>query len=259
MFKKVLIGLLIIYVAGCSALYMLQDQFLFDPSKLSEDFEFWRGEEVEIEVDQSIFLNCLHLKEPRSQGVVLYLHGNRGSNRRCLRQAERFTGQGFDVFMPDYRGYGKSDGQLHSSRQMYRDMQKVYDYLRSIYREDQIIIAGYSIGTGMASFLAAQNDPAHLLLIAPYISIVNLKNRIFPLIPNFLLRFPFNNEKFLSTARCQTTLFHGTADRIIPFDSSEKLVTIDADRINLITLRGTSHRGSIFHNSIPNVISRIGG
>ncbi|MFQ5448656.1 MAG: serine aminopeptidase domain-containing protein, partial [Saprospiraceae bacterium] len=98
----------ILYAVLCAGLFLGQERILFHPGKLPEDYVFRAGEEVEIGVDDGVSLNCLWLKEPASKGVILYLHGNKGSNRRCLHQAQTMTGNGYDIFMPDYRGFGKS-------------------------------------------------------------------------------------------------------------------------------------------------------
>lgn len=247
--KKVIIGIGISYIVLCAVLYVAQDYIIFDPVKLDESFRFREGTEVEVPVDGNISLNCLLIPHENAQGVILYLHGNRGSNRRCLRQADMLTGMGYDVFMPDYRGFGKSEGRITSQKQMLKDIQAVYDHLKQSYDESQIVIVGYSLGTGMASYLASENHPRHLFLVAPYLSFWDLKNRKFPLVPDFLIKYPLNNKKYLANARCPVTLFHGTEDEVIPFDSSEQLKALNPSIIELVRMDDTGHRRSIFHQS----------
>ena len=152
--KGVLKAIFILYGLLCIGLWFVQDKLLFNPSKLPENYVFSKKNEVEIEVDKGIFLNALWIREENPKGVILYLHGNRGSNKRCQHQARNMANNGYDILMVDYRGYGKSDGEIYSQEQVYADVQKVYDYLKESYREDQIILAGYSLGSGMASYLA---------------------------------------------------------------------------------------------------------
>lgn len=236
-----------VYIIACVGLYFLQDRIIFRPQPLPETHHFRTGAEVEIPVEDGIALNALWIREARSKGVILYLHGNRGSNRRCLRQTRGMQGHGYDIFMPDYRGYGKSDGSITSEAQMHADIQKVYDYLKQHYRETQIIVLGYSLGTGMATYLTAHNDPQQLVLVAPYLSMVNLKNRWAPVIPNFIVRYPLKSADWISKIEQQITLFHGTEDNVIPFDSSEELQQLNPERSQLITLQGESHRGALFN------------
>ncbi len=247
----------IIYLLLCMALFFDQERIIFRPDKLSENYQFRTGEEVEISVANGIDLNCLWLKEPASQGVILFWHGNRGSNRRCLRQAQRMSGNGYDIFMPDYRGFGKSDGQMRSGKQMLADAQGVYDWLKERYREDQIVVVGYSLGTGPATYLASQNDPSRLLLLAPYQSMAFLKNRIAPFIPDFLLKYPLRSIEYMEEVDCPVTLFHGTADEVIPYENSVALQQVDPARIELVRLEREGHRGTIFNSLFQRRVTQL--
>jgi len=254
--KRLLWFGLVIYILGCSALYFMQDSLIFDPHQIHESHKFRQGEEIELEVDDGVYLNMLHQKRRNPKGVVIYLHGNRGDIRRCLHQANSFIPSNYDFILPDYRGYGKSDGKIFSQRQMYEDVQHVYDYAKKQYAEKDIIVTGYSLGSGMASYLAANNDPSKLVLVAPFVSINNLKNRYAWFIPDFLVKYPLNNYKHLQQIKCPATIFHGTADRVIPYDSSEKLEKVEGD-ITLVTLNNTSHRKAIFHDKLRRWFSNL--
>jgi pimeloyl-ACP methyl ester carboxylesterase len=243
--KRLGVLVLSLYVIFCGVLYFTQERIIFNPDKLPEDFDFRMGEEVEITVEKDISLNCLWLKDPHSKGVILYLHGNRGSNRRCLRQAETMAGNGYDIFMPDYRGYGKSDGEIESEAQMQSDVQQVYDFLKKHYAEEKIVLVGYSLGSGMATWLASNNHPQQLLLLAPYTSMVDLKNRMVPFVPDFVLKYPLKSEDYLRRVDVPVTMFHGTSDEVIPFESSEKLQALNPDLFHLISMH-EGHRGVIF-------------
>lgn len=243
--KRLVILAFVLYGIFCCILYFSQERIIFNPDKLPADYTFGIGEEVNLEVEQGISLNCLWLKEPASKGVILYLHGNRGSNRRCLHQAETMAGNGYDIFMPDYRGYGKSSGEIESETQLKRDIQQVYDFLKKHYPEKEIVVAGYSLGSGLAAFLAATNQPQQLIMLAPYTSMIDLKNRMLPFVPDFVLKYPLKSEEYLRKTDLPVTLFHGTSDEVIPFEYSEKLQAIRPGAIRLIAAR-EGHRGIIF-------------
>ncbi len=245
--KRLVYFIVILYASVCLALFLFQEKIFLFPDKLPESHVFRLGEEVEIEVEKGVSLNCLWIKKKPAKGVILYLHGNRGSNRRCLHQALNMEGHGYDIFMPDYRGYGKSDGKTTSDQQLYNDVQQVYDYLKEYYPEGSIVVVGYSLGTGMASYLAAHNQPQQLVLLAPFISLVDMKNRHVPVIPDFLLKYEFRNDLYLEQVQCPVTLFHGTNDRIIPYESSVVLQKIKPASTQLVTLNGEGHRGTIFN------------
>ncbi len=256
-FKRLLIFFAFLYFAFCTVLYFVQERIILQPDSLPDNYEFRQGEEVEIEVDANISLNCLWIKEAPSKGVILYLHGNRGSNRRCLHQALNMAGNGYDIFMPDYRGFGKSDGEVRGDSQLYADMEKVYVFLKQHYSEEQIVVAGYSLGTGMASYLAANYKPQQLWLLAPYVSMIDMKNRHIPIVPNIFLKYHLRNDKHLSSSQCPVTLFHGTNDRVIPYEASEILKKIRQESTELVTLRGEGHRGTIFNSVFKRRVSEL--
>lgn len=82
--------------------------------------------------------------------------------------------------MMDYRGYGKSEGSIKNEDELYSDVQEVYNYLKSFYNENKIIVLGYSIGTGPAAFLASKNHPKELILQAPYYSLPDAMHHLRP-------------------------------------------------------------------------------
>lgn len=245
-----------VYIIGCGLLYYSQERIIFHPDKLGEDYVFDEGDEVELPVGDGISLNCLWMKEPASKGVILYLHGNKGSNRRCYHQAQTMAGNGYDIFMPDYRGFGKSDGEIVSEAQLFSDVQAAYDFLKKKYAEDKIVVVGYSIGTGMASYLAANNHPQQLVLLAPYTSVVDLKDGRAPFLPDFLLKYPLKNEEFLQGIKFPVTLFHGSFDEVIPFSCSEKLHAINPGLFKLVSLP-EGHRGVIFSPIFQETVRKI--
>lgn len=255
--KRIFIFLFALYCIICALLFFNQEQIIFLPDTLPKGHQFRKGEEFEIKVAEDVSLNTLLIKAPQSKGVILYLHGNKGSNRRCIRQADQFTGNEHDILLVDYRGYGKSDGQIRSEAQLHADIEKVYDWILKRYQPEQISVIGYSLGTGMASRLAANKQVRQLLLVAPYYSLTDIKNRRFGFIPDFLLKYKLANAEFLANVSCPVAVFHGTRDQVIPFDSAERLVELYPDKITLHTLPGATHRGVIFSDKVRKVTSQL--
>jgi pimeloyl-ACP methyl ester carboxylesterase len=242
-----------IYIIAASLLYVKQEDMLFLAQPLPENYQFKKGNEIKISVDENINLSCVYIQNEHPKGVVLYLHGNKGNNKRCLYQAEQFIVDGQDLLMPDYRGYGKSDGIIASEEQLLDDVQKVYDFVKQIYGEENITIAAYSLGTGMATYLASHNKPKELFLVSPYLSIVDLKDKMFIPVPDFLVKYPLNTLAYMEKINCPITIFHGTADELIPYSSSEILKRNFPDKVSFHSLDGATHRSSIFANKVHQV------
>ena len=100
-------------------------------------------------------MNGVLFKADSSKGLIFYLHGNAGSINSWGEIAKTYTDLDHDVFILDYRGYGKSEGSITSQDQLFRDLQIVYDEVKKRYREDKVIVLGYSIGTAPAAKIAS--------------------------------------------------------------------------------------------------------
>ena len=160
---KIVVGLYIIIVG---VLYFFQEKLIFFPEKLDKNYKFEFGqqfEELNIKTTDEKLLNGLLFKADSSKGLIFYLHGNAGSLSTWGEVAKTYTDLNYDVFIIDYRSYGKSEGQINGQTQLFEDNQIAYNELKKRYSEDKIIVLGYSIGTGLASKLASTNNPKLLI------------------------------------------------------------------------------------------------
>jgi len=231
------------YLIACLFLYLRQEQMLFHPTVLAHDFVYpftHHFTEGFLPVDGAT-LALVHFTQTNPKGVVLYLHGNGGTLQEADVLAERFIHRRYDVVLLDYRGYGKSTGSITSEDALHQDVQAVYDYVRQRYREDQIIIYGHSLGTGLAVQLAANASPRILILESAYLSMQDVVAQKMPYAPLFLLKYPLRSDQWISKVRCPIYLFHGTKDDVIPYDSSERLRAYSAAPTQLIPIIGGGH------------------
>lgn len=233
------------YVLLCSALYFRQESLLFRPEKLEADFRFefpQKFTEVNLPVD-SATLNALHFTVPNPKGLVLYFHGNSGSLRRWGDVAESFTSRNYDSFIIDYRGYGKSNGTIQSEQQLIADAEAAYSYVSKRYAPQNIVIYGRSLGTGLAAQIAQRHPPKMLILETPYVSLKELTGRFYPYMPGFLLKFPMRTDLAVKQIKSPIYLIHGTADEVVPYDSSEKLLPLIQSPKELVTVPDGAHNG----------------
>lgn len=233
-----------VYVLLISYLYFQQDGMIFQASKLSPDYKFeYPGsvEEISIAVSDDVKLNGLLFKANNSKGLIFYLHGNGGCLDSWGDIAPAYTRLGYDIFILDYRGYGKSNGSIESEDQFLDDVKLAYSELLKRYEENKIIIVGYSIGTGSAAMLASINHPKALILKAPYYSLTKVIDSRVPFMPEFLLKYKFETYKYLEKVKVPIYIFHGTADRVISYENSVQLMEHINNRAELTTLQGTEH------------------
>lgn len=246
-----------LYIAICSILYFFQEHLIFFPQKLSKEYQFrftQDFEELSFLTPDGKVLHGVLFKADSAKGLVYYLHGNAGSLSSWGSIAKTYTELNYDIFILDYRGYGKSEGNIESQMQLYEDNQLIYDELKKEYKEENTIIVGYSIGTGMAARLASDNSPQQLILQAPYYSLTYMMEERFPLVPTFILKYKFATNEYLANCEMPITLFHGNKDRVIDYESSIKLKEEFKDAIRLITLEGLGHNGM---NNNPDYKSQL--
>ncbi len=248
--KKILINSLkvigILLIIGATALYFFQEKLIFFPEKLEKNYAFEfpeKFEELNLKASDGKILNGVLFKVDSTKGLVFYLHGNGGSIKGWGDISTKYTSLHYDLFILDYRGYGKSEGDINSEVQMYNDLQMAYDSLKRRYKENQIIIIGYSIGTGLATELASVNDPKLLILQAPYYSLTDMMQRRYPGLPTIFLKYPFETHSYLKTCKMPVIIFHGNTDNVIPYESSQMLKKLFKPSDTLFTLNNQGHKG----------------
>lgn len=235
-----------LYVLAMLFLYFKQEKFFFNPKSLKNDYVFSFNEdfeELEIKVEKDVYLNALLFKIEEPKGVILYFHGNAGAIHDWGKRAHLYLDNNYDVFFVDYRGYGKSDGKYTNSDELLNDSQEVYNYIKTRYNEDEITVFGYSLGAGIAAYIASKNKPKLLILNAPYYSWKTLiAEEIAPPVPRFIMNYDIKTYKYLKTVTCPVQIFHGTRDFLIkPETNSIKLKNLYPDKVNLIFIQDASH------------------
>jgi len=247
------------YVLLCATLYAFQNKLIFFPQKLDNDYAFQFEhpfEEIIIETDDHIKLNGVLFKAETAKGLIFYLHGNAGSIDTWGNVSLSYTLMNYDLFILDYRGYGKSEGEITSEAQFYSDIQKSYDVMKSRYDEKNIVVLGYSIGTAAAAWLTAQNNPRMLILQAPYYSLADLVQHTYPFVPTVLLNYSFETFRYVADTDVPITIFHGDQDRVIYYESSLKLKQHLKPGDTLVTLIGQGHNGMSYNRQYRSALER---
>lgn len=246
----VVIILFLIYSGACLFLYFSQESIIFHPTKFAPDYKFniaSQHKEINLQSKDGVKLSSVLFQSVNPKGVVLYLHGNGDTVESTEYPASIYTALGYDVLVPDYRGYGKSEGKVESEKQFYDDMQLFYDYAEQKYSENKIVVMGYSIGTGPAAYLATVNNPKTLVLHAPYYSLANLVHNNIPFVPDFVLKYQFRTDQFIPRIQAPITIFHGIGDKTIPVESSIQLQKLLQSKDKVFFLDNESHNGIMFN------------
>jgi len=220
------------------------EQQLFPGSKLAKDFHFaFLGtfSELTVQTKDRYKLTGLLFKANPAKGLIFYLHGSNNALDTWGKIAPVYTNLGYDLFILDYRGYGKSESKVSSENQLYSDVQTVYDKLKLNYPESKIVVIGQSVGTGPAAMLAANNNPKELILQAPYYSLPDWIHNVAPDVDTSNMKYQFRTYEFLQKTKAPVIIFHGDADNAIYYGSSQKLSSFFKQGDKLFILKGEGH------------------
>jgi uncharacterized protein len=230
------------YIAAIAVIYARQEKMLFHPKRFPKSMVFkydWEFDEFFIKASEGAEINMLRFPVENPKGAILFLHGNRGNLAKSGSFFGRVKDYGYDVYMPDYRGYGKSSGQL-SYKAMLRDAEICFDWV-SKHSALPVAVHGTSLGSGMASHIAAVRKPEFIVLETPYYSISRIANKRFPFfIHDIFVRFPFSNAKKLPSASCPSYIIAGTADTTTPFSDVQDLCALSPST-KLFVIEGGGH------------------
>ena len=246
---------IILYTAACLYLFFQQTRFIFFPSSAIETtpkFFNLDYQEVWLPVKtQSGQVERMHgwwipASRPNAQ-VLLYLHGtgiNIGAN---VAHANRFHRLGFSVLLPDYRGYGRSEGSFPTEAAVYQDAAVAWDYLvqeRKI-QPEQIFLYGHSLGGAVAIDLAVKHpDAAGLIVESSFTSIRDIVDsqsiyRIFPI--DLILNQRFDSIRKVRSLALPVLFIHGTADLRVPATMSQQLYEAAPQPKQLVLIPDAGH------------------
>ena len=227
----------IAYILICLGVWRWQNRMIFFPSY---QIERTPGEVGVAYEDVWIPISNPKNKEERLHGwwlpanspnscVLLYLHGNGSNISANLEQALRFQRLGFSVLIIDYRGYGLSQGNFPTEKQVYYDAQLAWNYLvqqREI-KPQNIFLYGHSIGGAIAIDLGVRNpEVAGLIVEGSFTSMGDMidHREMYRFLPiNLLLNHSFDSLSKIQKLQSPLLLIHGTDDTVVPAKMSQVL------------------------------------
>jgi esterase/lipase len=250
--------LLTLYLSVSLYFYKIQESLIFVPIPLEKEYKFdFKSKHIEIntETDEKTTINSILFQNQnkKSENLIFYLHGNSQNISTIETEISEYLKLNWDVLTLDYRKYGKSNGEIVSEDELHNDVKVIYDRISKSYKPENIIIVGYSLGTGFASKLASKSKTKHTILIAPHYSISDLinhmcetypstLNQIIQLLPlNIILKYKLDTSLDIRKINSPLTIFHGKMDDSIYYGSSIKLSEYFKPSDTLISLENQGH------------------
>lgn len=237
--KTFLITLVVFYLVLCAVIYASQRRLLYFP-QLPVQF----AGEQEITFDSNGETLRGYLLNPGQEKALLYYGGNAEQIEYNMDLFKSLSN--YSVYLVAYRGYGNSTG-TPTEVDLYHDALLIYDAIKSDY--SGISVMGRSLGSGVATYVAANRPVEKVVLVTPYDSVENVAKGIYWMFPVRLLI----KDKYLSWQRAReiqspTLVLFADNDEVIPRANTENLLThFSVGVAKSQTIAGVSH-GSISAN-----------
>ncbi len=220
-------------------------------------------EDIYFETSDRKKLNGWFVPVDNAKFAFLFAHGNAGNISHRIEKISILRDLGVNIFVFDYRGYGKSSG-TPSERGFYEDAEAAYDYLvkeRKI-PEDNIIFYGESIGGAVVINLAQKKKAGALITEGTFTSISDMAKMAYPFVPSFIFSSRFNSVAKIGNIACPKLIIHSIDDEIVPFHLGRKLFNAAKEPKEFLEIRGSHNTAFLdseekFRKGIKSFLERL--
>jgi pimeloyl-ACP methyl ester carboxylesterase len=151
--------------------------------------------------------------------TLIWYHGNAGNLTDRAEMAVHLARRGINVFLFDYRGYGKSEGRP-SEKKLLLDALAAYDHIGG----ENVVLYGESVGGPYAAWAAKHRRPRAVIIENSFPSLRALGNHLYAPLPlGWTAPFALDTTRWLNDAGVPVLVMHGRADRVIPYEFGEQL------------------------------------
>jgi pimeloyl-ACP methyl ester carboxylesterase len=182
--------------------------------------------------------------DPAAAPTILYFYGNDLWLQKSLEVFQLLRTLGVNVLMPEYVGYGLSEGKP-SERACYATADAAYEHLLSRRQIDaaKIVAMGASLGGAVAIDLASRRSVAGLITLITFSSMRELVRHLLPHLPvHWLLRYRFDSLTKIRRVACPTLIAHSHGDDLIPRCMADRLAAAAGGPVTRVDLEKASHR-----------------
>ena len=227
--------ILLIYLGFGLCLYVFQRSFLYHPTPAVTNDHY-----------TTIAINGLKIWQirPNQPQALIYFGGNAEDVEHNLNDYEDMFPD-HTLYFVNYRGFGGSPGKP-SETMLFEDALAIYDQLPD---HESIAVVGRSLGSGVATYLAAQRNVDKLVLVTPYDSITRVAQNMYPLYPvNLLLKDKFESIKYAAHINSEVLIIIAALDKVIPPSHAYRLAEAFPDgKVQIALIEGGDHNG--IHNN----------
>ncbi|HSA30278.1 MAG TPA: alpha/beta hydrolase [Candidatus Omnitrophota bacterium] len=229
---------------------MTERRTVFLPSIMVDAFPSDAGlefEDIFFETEDKVKLNGWLVKasqHPERAATLIFFHGNAGNISDRIERLKILHRIGINVFVIDYRGYGKSEG-APSEQGIYLDAQAAFDHIkaRPDIRQDRIIAYGVSLGGAAAADLATKRHVNGLILESTFTSAPDMAKKILPIAPRFMVKTRMDTLSKIKRVTVPKLIIHSPFDELVPYKMALRLYDAAPAPKELLKISGTHNEG----------------
>jgi fermentation-respiration switch protein FrsA (DUF1100 family) len=224
---EIFLWLLGIYVVVIIGAVLLNRYFIYvvSPERLTPVEAGVSGvSEISLKAEDGTPLVAWYSPARDGKPTLLYFTGNAGSAMHRAEKIARVQNDGYGILVLNYRGSGGSGGSP-SEKALVSDARHVYDWMIGQGIPAREIVAyGESLGTGVATQLAAARPMRALVLEAPLMSTPDVAQSTYFFLPlRLILADQYRTIDRIGEVRIPLLIVHGAKDRVIPISHGEKI------------------------------------
>lgn len=240
-----LIVAILLYLGGLAYLFVKQRSMLFPIPPVGRttpaEAGFPEAEEHVLTTADRESVIVWHVPAKPGHPVILYFPGNGDFLAGRVSRFKGMTADGTGLVALSYRGYAGSSGEP-SERGLMQDAAAAYAFATARYGAGQLVVWGFSLGSGVAVAVAADHPVGRLVLEAPYTSTVDVAGSLFPIVPVSLLMLDqFHSDRRIAQVRAPLLVMHGANDEAIPITFGERLFTLAHEPKQFVKFPGGGH------------------
>ena len=244
LFPFIALGLIVIYLRYVEkrSVFYPMEEIEYSPKELGLDFE-----EVFFKTSDNLELNGWFIFSKDARYTIIFCHGNAGNISHRVEKLKFFNELGCNVFIFDYRGYGKSKGSP-SEKGLYLDAQGAYDYIltRKITPEG-IIGYGESLGGAVIIDLATKRNLKGLIVDSSISSAKDMVKIIYPFLPYWLFAIRLDSVNKIRALNITKLVIHSINDEIVPYKLGRRLYDNACEPKEFLQIHG-GHNSCFFES-----------
>lgn len=236
--------LFVVLLTGCEDFIIYQPikypEGLWDTSKMPLPIQ-----DVWFKAEDGVKLHGWYVPSEEAVATLLFFHGNAGNITHRLENIFLLHHLKLNVFIFDYRGFGRSEGDP-DEEDILLDSQAAYDTVMAQpgVALPSLFIFGRSLGGPFASYTAAKNPAAGLILESTFTNAVDMADRMLPILPGWMVSSELDTQGHVSKLDLPKLFIHGTRDNMIPFTMGRELYKAAAEPKEFYSIVGAGHNNT---------------